>query len=514
MKKQAIIYTRVSTEEQADKGYSLKDQEDRLRKYCELKDIEVVIHFQEDHSAKTFDRPEFHKLIAFAKKNKENIDLLLFMKWDRFSRNAGDSYYMINLFRKLNIECQAIEQPLDLQVPENKMMLAFYLAAPEVENDRRSLNTIGGMRRAMKEGRWMAMAPVGYKNSRDERGGALIIPTLHAELVKAAFTEMAKGIYTMEEVRRKLNYRGLKCGKNNFPLMLKNPVYIGQLYIPAFRDEPEQIVQGIHEAIIDERTFYAVQDVMKGRKKQFYITRLRDEFPLRGFLYCKRCGKKLTASGSFGNGGRYYYYHCMKGCNERFRADIANEVFVNQLESIRADEEQIEYYNRVIADVFISKNIGQSTRVKKIKEEINTNMDRLKSAQQLLLDGGLELLEYKGIKKRYEDSNAGLTRELSSTETADNNFLKYLKYDVGLIKGIDQYYVCSSITTKQRVTGAFFPNRLIYDNEGVRTSKLNEVVSLLCPSGAGFLEKKIGLEAENCLQPNVAPPPGLEPGTP
>jgi site-specific DNA recombinase len=52
-----------------------------------------------------------------------------FTKWDRFSRNAGDAYQMINILRKVGVEPQAIEQPLDLSVPENKMMLAFYLAA-------------------------------------------------------------------------------------------------------------------------------------------------------------------------------------------------------------------------------------------------------------------------------------------------------------------------------------------------------------------------------------------------
>lgn len=66
---------------------------------------------------------------------------------------------MISLLRSLGVEPQAIEQPLDLSVPENKMMLAFYLAAPEVENDRRALNTTNGMRRARKEGRWMGPAP-------------------------------------------------------------------------------------------------------------------------------------------------------------------------------------------------------------------------------------------------------------------------------------------------------------------------------------------------------------------
>jgi hypothetical protein len=47
---------------------------------------------------------------------------------------------MISVLMKLEIEPQAVEQPLNLEIPENKIMLAFYLAAPEVENDRRALN--------------------------------------------------------------------------------------------------------------------------------------------------------------------------------------------------------------------------------------------------------------------------------------------------------------------------------------------------------------------------------------
>ena len=65
---------------------------------------------------------------------------------------------------------KAVEQPLDLFIPENKMMLAFYLAALEVENDRRALNVFYGMRRAKKEGRWMATTPIGYTNKTDESG--------------------------------------------------------------------------------------------------------------------------------------------------------------------------------------------------------------------------------------------------------------------------------------------------------------------------------------------------------
>lgn len=71
---------------------------------------------------------------------------------------------MISVLKGLDVETQAIEQPLDMSIPENKMMLAIYLTAPEIENDRRGLNTFFGLRRARKEGRWTVQAPVGYKN--------------------------------------------------------------------------------------------------------------------------------------------------------------------------------------------------------------------------------------------------------------------------------------------------------------------------------------------------------------
>jgi DNA invertase Pin-like site-specific DNA recombinase len=164
----ADLYIRVSTDEQADKGYSQRDQEERLRRYCQIQNIEVRKVIYEDHSAKTFNRPEWNKYLIFLRKNKNTADLVLFIKWDRFSRNAGDAYQMISILRKLGIEPQAVEQPLDLSVPENKMMLAFYLAAPEVENDRRALNTFHGMRRAKKEGRYLGIAPTGYINRTSE----------------------------------------------------------------------------------------------------------------------------------------------------------------------------------------------------------------------------------------------------------------------------------------------------------------------------------------------------------
>ncbi len=194
---------------------------------------------------------------------------------------------MISRLNKLGIEPQGIEQPLDLSVPENKMMLAFYLAAPEVENDRRSLSTLSGIGRAHQEGRWTNLATKGYKNIRDEPDKGLIVPDKNAPLIKFAFEELAKGIYTLEEISHKLVEQGLKVSKNNFHHMVHKHLYYGKVFIPAYKDEAAEIREGIHDPIITEEFFNKVQDVLTGKRKSLApVNNRKDALPLRGILKC------------------------------------------------------------------------------------------------------------------------------------------------------------------------------------------------------------------------------------
>ena len=264
----ADLYIRVSTDEQADRGYSQRDQDERLHKYCEINSIQVRKVVYEDHSAKTFTRPAWTKLLVDLRKHRGHSDLILFTKWNRFSRNAGDAYQMISTLRRLGVEPQAVEQPLDLSIPENKMMLAFYLAAPEVENDRRALNTFHGMRRAKKEGRWMGTAPIGYINRITESGKKYIAPKdIQGDIMRWAFNELANGKFNTEQIWKMAMKNGLVCSKANFWVAIRNPVYCGRIFIPKFKDEESFIVQGQHEPLISEALFYAVQDVLDGRKR-------------------------------------------------------------------------------------------------------------------------------------------------------------------------------------------------------------------------------------------------------
>lgn len=134
MKKQnALLYVREKGLEQMGASKEtieskLNYQEEQLRLYCEQKQINIVGVYREIYTAQDFNRPEFNKILAYIKEHQGAIDLLLFLKWDRFSRNYPESFKMIDTLEGLQVKPYAVEQPLDLKIPENKMMLAFYQA--------------------------------------------------------------------------------------------------------------------------------------------------------------------------------------------------------------------------------------------------------------------------------------------------------------------------------------------------------------------------------------------------
>ena len=84
-----LIYTRVSSDEQRQKGYSLDFQYKELVEYCKKQGLTIVKHFTESHTAKKPGRPEFNNMLDYAHKNK--ISNLVFLKNDRASRNPVDS---------------------------------------------------------------------------------------------------------------------------------------------------------------------------------------------------------------------------------------------------------------------------------------------------------------------------------------------------------------------------------------------------------------------------------------
>ncbi len=471
--KNVILYVRVSTDEQAGRGYSLRDQEQKLLTYCQNNNFNVLHIFREDFSAKTFKRPEFKKLLEYCKKNKKDIHQMIFIKWDRFSRNTAESYQMIGVFNQLSIQVNAIEQPLDLTVPEQGLMLAVYLSIPEVENQRRSLNVISGMRRAFKEGRYVGNAPKGYSNGNDSSKKPLLVPNDDAKYIQEGFELMATGIYNQKEVFNKLKAKGFKSSMTAIASIFRNHLYYGGVFIKGYKDEEETVVDGIHEPIITKQLFIKVQDVLNNRCKKYHTAhkKINEKFPLKGFLTCPLCKTPLTASSSKGRSKHYTYYHCISPCNERYRLEDVNLWFADFLQSIELEKPAQTLFVEMIKDELLKQN-GKSELGPKHYEKVKNIEDKLVRLQDLYIEGNIEKSEYKIAKERYET----IHQELKSNEIELNDKKKVIEiYQSALLKleSIENQYNESDVEGKRKIIGSIFPKKFQFENKKVRTADLH-----------------------------------------
>ena len=471
--KNVILYVRVSTDEQAGRGYSLRDQEQKLLTYCENNNLNVLHIFREDFSAKTFKRPEFKKLLDFCKRNKKYIHQMIFIKWDRFSRNTAESYQMIGVFNQLAIQVNAIEQPLDLTVPEQGLMLAVYLSIPEVENQRRSLNVISGMRRAFKEGRYVGNAPRGYSNGMDASKKPLLVINEDAKYIKEGFELLATGIYNQKEVFNKLTAKGFKSSMTAIASIFRNHLYYGGVFIKGYKDEEETVVDGIHEPIISKKLFFKVQDILNNRCKDYHTAhkKVNEKFPLKGFLICPICKTPLTASSSKGRTKHYTYYHCISPCNERYRLEDVNLWFTDFLKSITLEKPIHQLFMEMIKEA-LTKQTEKTELGPKHYEKVKSIEEKIIRLQDLYIEGNIEKSEYKVAKERYKL----IHEELKSLEIENKDLKQVIKtYESTIIKleSIENQYNVSDIEEKRKLIGSIFPKKFQFENKKVRTADIN-----------------------------------------
>jgi site-specific DNA recombinase len=487
-----IIYARVSTDEQAAKGTSIPYQKERLEQYCNATGYPIVKYFAEDYSAKNFeDRPEFNKLLAFVKANKGVVKKLLVVRWDRFSRNAPEAYNMIGRLAKLGIEVNAIEQPIDFDIPEQKVMLSFYLTIPEVENDRRSMNTINGMRKNKKQGRWLGLAPFGYKNARDSQDKPIIIKTEKAELVRKSFELAATGEYPADALRKQMQKEGLQISKNQFLRMLRNRIYCGQIELKIYRNEPEEIIQGIHEPIVNEALFNEVQNVLEGKKKiNLKMSKIRDEFPMRGYLVCNSCGGNLTASCSKGRNDKYFYYHCQNGCKERISNETVHSTFTQWLSDISIKPQVGQLYLSVMQDIFKNNEKDRGAEITRLSTEICKKEEMLDKATRKLINDELDKESYNRIKGSLQKETIDLKTRISELKETESGFMEYLTFGVTLLGNLPHYYSTATLEGKQKMLGSIFPEKLIFSENSYRTAQPNELIELFSSVTKAFGDSK------------------------
>ncbi len=487
--KNVILYCRVSSDEQAD-GTSLDFQERTLRAYCKRNNYNIIHCCREDFSAKDHDfrRPEMKWLRDYCKKHKREVDMILFLRWDRFSRNPEFAHAFKRIFMdELGIEFNAIENPIDFEATEWSTLFSLYAGIAQTENNKISRRTKDGIRQTLLSGRCPNKAPIGYKNVHitDENGKTIAkyveIDEKKAPLIKKIFNEVRKGIESPRYIRRRI---APQIPESTYFKILRNIFYKGKIRVPATKEEPEIIVDGQHQPLITEELFDRVQDIMDGkRKKQPKLTKpTHPEFYLRKFLVCPHCGRAITgATSTGGSGGKYPYYFCpTTGTHVRIKAEALNTSFVDYISNFRPNKAIKQLYTEILNDLRQENTREIRSKIENLDKEISKIKELIIKIEDKLINDEIDNSTYQRIIGRYENELKKLEDKKELLANPNRGEIKpQLKYSINLLDNIDNFFKHAPVEAKIQALSSIFPEKIEFDGKNFRTEKLNTVLALI-----------------------------------
>ena len=512
-----IIMSRVSTDEQGER-FSLDAQEDYIMRYCNQKKYNVIKSFREDYSAKNFNRPEWKKAVAFIKENKGLISKIIFLRYDRYSRNMNEGLNQMIILGKLGVSIEMAENNVEMDSPESKLVRNIMLTLPEVENEKIAIRSMEGTIKARELGCFTSKAPKGYRNIRIGRNSTLEFSN-EAPLIREAFDKMASGIYSGDQVRKWLNSKGVKVERNTFLELIRNKIYIGKISIPAFKGLPNRVVDGLHPAIVSEEVFAAANEVLRGRKrKMVFKLDKSDLYPLNGCLTCLTHDRALTGAGSTGRKQKkYHYYICShpkaKECKNRFTLEEAESKVIKLLSVIQMSSKVIKMYKDVLGKLFEREDAERNQTIKKLERDIETYNNRREFIMTEYMDKRILYTEYQEMKNDIDLKCFETNRTLQDLKQTLTPFREYLEKYTPLLEDLVGFYEKVDGKTKKRIIGCIFDGKIHFDEEKNANGKYTTPFQILLSASKVLEDSKNRKEVVKDLLPVLAPPSGLEPET-
>jgi site-specific DNA recombinase len=348
--KKAVIYARVSTDEQAEKGHSLNNQIEECTRYAEQKGIEVVECIREEYSGATLNRPGFQILLKILSEGRANAVIVLTA--DRLSRDYVDAVLLTADWKKQDVEIHRVDTGQATNDVMGKLFDAFVYLNSEEERRKIRERTMMGRNRKAKDGQRPVMSglpPYGYSRIGRMRDAEMVINPEEAETIRMIFrwytSSRDGGPFSLLAISNRLDAMGIRPRYASFwkptsvRIILKNEIYAGKTYYrKTMIDDKRQVerpredwipIEVPHLAIIDKQTFDQAQ--VRARLNQERAQRnRRGEYLLTGHIRCGSCGLAMYGFRKWQGASTYYrcasYNHKGVNCQHNIRSISAKRV--------------------------------------------------------------------------------------------------------------------------------------------------------------------------------------------
>ena len=478
--KMAVIYLRVSSEEQVD-NYSLETQEEICTREAAKNNLQVLDIFREKgKSAKNIaGRPTLVEMLEYCRKHKKEIDSVIVYRLDRISRQTSDYLSIRKKLTECEITLISATEPTG-NSPTEKFVETMLAGFAQMDNDVKGERTRNGLRKRLMAGLPNGGVAIGYVN----QDGYAIKHPKYFDILKEGWLLMATGTKSLREVTELLNEQGMmeqRTGHKEYPIRVQtlgrifhNKFYMGKITSRKYGLE----VQGQHTPMVSEEQFYQVQDVLDGRNTRYAASmgrRVQDneKFPLRRLVKCGICGQSFTGALSKGKTKSHGYYFCQKRCG------VPSSVSLKDMDNARKkflkkytpSPETIELLTAKLRTTYYDRIGG----LKGIRDQSDVELKKLYSLRQSLIEKNLSGVYSDEI---FKEQNAGIEARVKTIQTAKQD-ADLEKYDLNAITefirvqlgDLNSTYELSSLGQKKVLLSSIFPSGLVWGYPGLSNTK-------------------------------------------
>lgn len=492
-----LIYLRVSSEGQARKETPIAGQKSACLEYAKKNGYEVDesrdIYIDGGVSGRsTANRFAYKEMLTRLETDQSVIGVIAY-DISRVFRGTSGFLNFMDMIEKRGKKFFSVSENVDDRSPAGKLSGTVLAAAAQFFSDQMAEKIKNGMHAKAESGLYPGKAPFGYKNVRGlEYGGKerrwMETDQITSYWVKEIFAKYASGKYSLGRLAKELNEK--KCESptkkpwfsSSIERILKKKTYIGHVDWGGL-DNPN----GQHEKLIDEKTFYKVQALMKARNYGANKER-KHKFLLRGITYCDECGSRITASYHHKNNGKIYaHYGCSKmRHSERMKCSqpgVQTKEIEGQFEKLLKVVQIPDSQARALEEKIKSATEKGIESDKRTLKSLSIQMDNIKVKRKLLLD---KFIENNVDKETYEKYNISLNEkelkikaELEKTNESSSKDVSVLKTALILVRNCHKTYKNAPLEQKIELIQAIF-ERINIGGKEIKKVFLNKPFSYLC----------------------------------
>ena len=413
-RKVAGIYIRVSTEDQAREGFSLGEQEEKLKQLCDYKGYEVYkVYCDAGISAKDMEhRPKFQEMLKDMKDGK--INYIVAYKLDRVTRSVRDLEELISQLEKYNTYLVCDRDDVNTSTANGRFFVRMLTVLSQLEIEIVSERTKFGLNGAIKSGHLPGQVALGFKKDGNRK---TIIDPATAPIIKRVFDLYLQGktflqisnIFNGEKVLNK-NWKDTHIER-----IINNRLYMGDYEMYKRLKEWKNVEPVIYMNVVEPIIPRYIWEECQAQKIINQRTYTRDRvYTFFQKLKCPKCGKIMKCKGSGSKRKKYVYYNC-EDCHENIRESYVEEEFekiVGQL--LRFDNE----YNELFLPLFADKEkVADKSDIEREIINLTKQKERIKKAY---MSEVVELDDFKEDLKVINEKLDILTKQLEKEQELKN----------------------------------------------------------------------------------------------